>query len=116
MNNFVSRPIEKVKDPQTHVPDWTKGKMIIDPWSLRIQQYENISTPLSSRPCTPDNSGWEPFEQTPNDWALPPTPEPPSRPTTTKSKTTDTNHASMHWSFCHDYNCPYHRGHDSYHY
>src|ERR1700676_2273509 len=31
------------------------------------------------------------------------------------SKPTDPSHALIHWSFCRSYDCPYHRGHQSWH-
>ena len=40
---------------------------------------------------------------------------PPRKPLGAFSKPTDEGHALMHWSFCRSYNCPYHRGEQSWH-
>src|ERR1700720_3379070 len=70
-----------------------------------------------------DDDGWGPIAT--ESWAdsilkrnneFPEKSKPTEKPLVAFSRPTDKGHTLMHWSFCRDYNCQYHRGEQSWYY
>ena len=109
-NDFTFVPIPPPDTIPQPVAEWTNGKINVDTWSVDINQFKNISPPHTP----PPDDGWGPLEPYPGSWTPPRRDSPPPcRPPSPRTKTTPENHALIHWVFCHDPNCQYHRGETS---
>jgi hypothetical protein len=117
---FSSLPPAQTDTPDhSTVPSWSDGKINVDDWSLNINTIPNFQPSTSKTPENPpldSDDGWtETWKAIPiEDWN---TPDPDKGPSPLPStKKMESNHASMHWSFCRLHDCPFHRGENSWYY
>jgi hypothetical protein len=114
---FVPIPAPFTEQDSSQIPSWTNGKVETDAW---VETHALVAE-SDVHKLTNDKSddGWDAFPI--NNWNIPepskppspPSTPPPHRPKPSYSKPTDPGHALLHWSFCRSYDCPYHRGHQS---
>jgi hypothetical protein len=137
LDAFTFTPIQNFTEPPpNNIPSWNEGKIQPDAWeAIRSVIADSpshddphtswIATPIddwngADIPC---DDGWTTFDthasthwDKPKKSSEPSNPPPPRRPPHSFSKPTDDGHSSMHWSFYRTYDCPYHRGENSWYY
>jgi hypothetical protein len=125
--SFTFKPHHTEPDPH-QTSTWTNGKVETDPW---IDIRTNIAeTEVHEPEDNKSDDGWgaipidnwdtplpEPSKtsKTSSPFPTPPDDEDKPKPKPSFSKPSDPGHATMHWSFCRSYDCPYHTGNQSWH-
>ena len=115
-------PFREINHIQTTKQAWTRGKVSPEPSEKELDNVGGRGDVTPPEPKKEDDDGWGPIvRETWTDSIIkrndehPEESEPPKKPLRAFSKPTDEGHALMHWSFCRSYNCPYHRGEQSWH-